>query len=70
MKFKFIFGLLLLIFSSFGIEARTGSLLPPQCDPKFKVTIPAAIQNLCKSVAKLWEMSIEMEDDMDKNGKN
>ena len=64
-----IFGLLL-VFSSFEIEARMGSLIPPQCDPKFKGTMPDAIKNLCKSVAKLWEMSNDMEDDLDKNGKN
>ena len=64
-----IFGLLL-IFSSFEIEARIGSLIPgPQCDPKFKGTVPDAIKNLCKSVAKLWEMSNDMEDDLDQNGK-
>ena len=64
----FIFGLLL-IFSSFEIEARTGSLAPPQCDPKFIGTMPDAIKILCKSVAKLWEKSNDMEDDLDKNGK-
>ena len=64
-----IFGLLL-VFSSFEIEARMGSLIPPQCDPKFKGAMPDAIKNLCKSVAKLWEMSNDMEDDLDQNGKN
>ena len=64
----FIFGLLL-VFSSFEIEARVGSLFPPQCDPKYEGTMPDAIKNLCKSVARLWEMSNDMEDDLDQNGK-
>ena len=68
MKFKFIFGLLLLTFSSFGIETRTGSLLPPQCDPKYKGTMPPNIEFLCKSIAKLWD-SNNVEDDSDQNGK-
>ena len=63
-----IFGLLL-VFSSFEIEARMGSLIPPQCNPKFKGAMPDAIKNLCKSVARLWEMSNDMEDDLDQNGK-
>ena len=63
-----IFGLLL-VFSSFEIEARVGSLLPPQCDPEYEGTIPATIENLCKSIGKLWEMSNNMEDDLDQNGK-
>ena len=61
---------LLLVVSSFEIEARVGSLYPPQCDPKYEGTMPDAIKNLCKSVAKLWEMSNDMEDDLDQNGKN
>ena len=62
-----IYGLVL-VFSSFEIEARLGSIVPPQCDPEYKGTMPPNIEFLCKSIAKLWD-SNNVEDDSDQNGK-